>query len=95
MGENLPQFSGWKFQKIFELPPPRWMYPYQRTPMGNPYKSTTQPNNDHLLNPLDFRPATNNKPLATSAYFLQDQKKPLESKGKFLKDFNTNQPNIK
>ena len=22
MGENLPQFSGWKFQNIFELPPP-------------------------------------------------------------------------
>ena len=82
MGENLPQFSGWNFPKFFELPPPSWMYPYQRTPMGNPYKSHiyiygkypviiyTQPNNDHLPNPLDFRPATNNKPLATSAYLF-------------------------
>ena len=23
MGDYLPQFSGWKFQQIFELPPPR------------------------------------------------------------------------
>ena len=45
---NLPQFSGWKFQKIFELPPPRDP-PFLRDPSLNIINHTLpETNSSHL-----------------------------------------------